>query len=87
MLTLKKKFNINLIQNIQITKSHYIKLTLQYVKNSTQKFLQRLILIQILQNVFFYCAGGYSNIEKKKHQFEDDVKIIIVHIIKLFFKE
>jgi len=30
--------NINLTQNIQITKLHYVKLTLGHVKNSTQKF-------------------------------------------------
>jgi len=32
--------NINLIskQNIRIVQSHYIKLTLGYVKNSTRKF-------------------------------------------------
>jgi len=30
--------NINLTQIIQITLSHYVKLTFKYVKNSTQKF-------------------------------------------------
>jgi len=30
--------NINLTQNIQIIQSHYVKLILGYVKNSTQKF-------------------------------------------------
>jgi len=52
--------NINLIQNIQITQSHYVKLALGYVKNSTQKFEQGSFLTNIstkclfLQN--FYCV-------------------------------
>jgi len=29
--------DINLIQNVQITKSHYVKLTFGYIKNSIQK--------------------------------------------------
>jgi len=31
-------FNINLIQNIQLTQSHYVKLTLGYKKKGYKKF-------------------------------------------------
>jgi len=33
-----RNVKFNLTQNIQITQSHYVKLTLGYVQNSTQKF-------------------------------------------------
>jgi len=46
----------NLIQNIQITQSYYVKLKFGYIKNSTQNFNKDLNgpFLTHIQNVFYY---------------------------------
>jgi len=56
ILTLKM-LNINLTQNVQITQSYYVQLTLGYVKNSTQNFNK--ILTQIQMFILYIIKRNY----------------------------